>query len=519
MDDSVVRECATDAPEFVADGDSGGSGRSGWRSFFAYDESRLFTHYLPLTFLGLVVLCWLRAFVPLAIEQHRNYFSSDFDLGIFDQATWLLAHGRGFITVRGLPFLGHHLNLGLLLFVPAYWLGAGPEFLNVMVVVALAATVVPIVMICRHYRPQQSWLPLAISFAFLYSAIPQDMISETFHPEKIAIPFMFLAVWAAVTGRWRWFAAFVVLTLIWKEDLAFFTLMLGLGVAWKRDRKIGLVTAGASLAYLALATRVILPHFSGGGAFYADFLGPLGNTPTRVAGNLVRHPQMFADKYNQNDGTGYFVNMQRPWMFTSLLSPASLLLALPTYLINVLSSQGYTQDITRHYVTMPFVASAYSSIRGVASRTRPSIRGALALGIVFITVWSYQSGNGPWTSRYASGVWGLHHDAHAEVIDAALRQVPADASVTATYRIVPHLTHRPEVFSWPNPWMTTNWGINDQNPRDSDRVDYLVIDRAMVTDDPYKDLLRRIEESPCYSHVFDQSDIVVLKREATGCPV
>lgn len=44
--------------------------------------------------------------------------------------------------------------------------------------------------------------------------------------------------------------------------------------------------------------------------------------------------------------------------------------------------------------------------------------------------------------------------------------------------------------------MTANWGIKDHNPRDFDRVDYLVIDRAMVPDDPYKDLLRRIEKSP-----------------------
>ena len=136
-------------------------------------------------------------------------------------------------------------------------------------------------------------------------------------------------------------------------------------------------------------------------------------------------------------------------------------------------------------MTMPFVASAYSSMRGVASRPKPMIRGALALGIVFLTIWTYQGGNGPWTTRYGSGIWGLNHDAHAQVLDAALRQVPD----------------------------------KDQNPRDADRVDYLVIDRAMVTDDPYKDLLRRIEESPCYAHVFDQSDVVVLKRLATDCPV
>ena len=164
-----------DPPEPAVDRARPEPSRRAWRAFLTYDETRLFRHYLPLVFIALLVANWLKVFVPLAIDQHRNYFTSDFDLGIFDQATWLLAHGRGFITVRGLPFLGHHLNFGLLLFAPAYWLGAGPEFLNVMVVVALAASVIPIVMICRHYRQEQSWLPLAFSFAFLYSAIPQNL--------------------------------------------------------------------------------------------------------------------------------------------------------------------------------------------------------------------------------------------------------------------------------------------------------------------------------------------------------
>lgn len=61
-----------------------------------------------------------------------------------------------------------------------------------------------------------------------------------------------------------------------------------------------------------------------------------------------------------------------------------------------------------------------------------------------MTIWTYQRGDGPWTTRCGSGIWGLDHDAHAEVVDTALRQLPDQASVTATYRIVPHLTHRPE---------------------------------------------------------------------------
>src|SRR4051812_13512267 len=114
-------------------------------------------HLVPLALAAATVMFWLSEFVPLAIRQQRNHATFDYDLGIFDQTAWLLSRGQGFITLRGRPFLGHHLNWGLALFAPAYRLGAGPELLNIAALVALAACVVPIAAIAHRYRPATSW--------------------------------------------------------------------------------------------------------------------------------------------------------------------------------------------------------------------------------------------------------------------------------------------------------------------------------------------------------------------------
>jgi uncharacterized membrane protein len=482
-----------------------------------YDPSRIETHYIPLGILAVIVFWWVRIFIPLTVNQHRYYYTSDFDLGIFDQASWLLAHGRGFITVRGLEFLGHHLNFGLLLFAPAYWLGAGPEFLNVMAVLAIAASVIPITAICRHYRPAQSWMGLAFSFGFLFAAVPQWIIAESFHPEVMAIPFMFAALWAAIERRWRLYIVFLILVVIWKEDLSFFLIMLGLGVAWKRDRRIGLITSAVGIAYFVLATKFILPHFAGGDAFYSGFLGDLGNTPSDLIANAVLRPTKFTDKYNANNGTGYFLGLQQPWLYTSLLSPSALLIGFPSYFINIFSSEGYTQDLHRHYVTIPFVASAYAAIRGTASRSTKAIRASLAVGIVLMAVWTRQSGTGPWTNTYAGGLWALQPSTHTRVFDEAVAMVPSDASVAASYMIVPHLTRRPEIYTFPNPWITENWAISDNDPRSPDRVDWLVIDEGSSSGDKRVGaLVESLRSGPCWETKLDKDKVLVLHRTQSG---
>ena len=71
-------------------------------------------------------------FGRLGVQHHDNFGTWSYDMGIYDQGFWLVSRGgQSFMTVRGMDFWGHHLNLIVLAFVPFYWLGAGPSFLYV----------------------------------------------------------------------------------------------------------------------------------------------------------------------------------------------------------------------------------------------------------------------------------------------------------------------------------------------------------------------------------------------------
>jgi Predicted membrane protein (DUF2079) len=285
----------------------------------------------------------------------------------------------------------------------------------------------------------------------------------------------------------------------------------------RRSRKIGTLTVALAAVYFVIATKFVLPGFGGGETFYEDVLGPLGSTPTDVTSNLFRQPTLFTDKFKSNDGIGYATRLELPWQFTSLLSPSSLLLGLPTYLLNVSSSQGYTQDLHRRYVTMPFVASVFSSIRGLHSRSRATMRWSLAVGIVLITLWMHQAGAEPWSGRH-DAVWG-RRDQHADVLDEAVAMVPEDGSVSASDYIVPHLTRRPGVYSFLNPWISSNWGIHDKDPRSPEWVDWILVHRVFSAQPGVADLVARIKSSSCYEVYLDKDQVLLLHRVKHGCDV
>ena len=146
--------------------------------------------------LGVAILLWIAVFGVLVWRRHELYGTIDFDLGIHDQSIWQLSRGHWFTTVRGLPIFGHHATFGYFLLVPFYWLGAGPQFIDLLQVVVLALGAVPIYVLARD-RLRSPWAALVPGLVWLLQPSVQWFTWETFHPEVIAI----VAVLCAVPRR------------------------------------------------------------------------------------------------------------------------------------------------------------------------------------------------------------------------------------------------------------------------------------------------------------------------------
>jgi hypothetical protein len=95
-----------------------------------------------------------------------------------------------------------------------------------------------------------------------------------------------------------------------------------------------------------------------------------------------------------------------------------------------------------------------------------------------------------------------------------LQLVPDDASVTATYTLLPHLAHRQQIYDWPNPWVPAYWG-NDDRYRlpDPSAIQYIVLDRTQVGDAQKSLVAGLIAPDGPYEVLFDQDDVLVARRK------
>ena len=101
---------------------------------------------------------YIGMFGRLTWAQHDNFGTFGYDMGLYDQGIWLLSRFKDpFVTIRGLHFFQHHVNLITVLFVPAYWLGAGPHFLYLVETVWMALGAVPLYLLARDRLEAAGW--------------------------------------------------------------------------------------------------------------------------------------------------------------------------------------------------------------------------------------------------------------------------------------------------------------------------------------------------------------------------
>jgi uncharacterized membrane protein len=474
----------------------------------------------PQLTLGALVVVYVAVFGYLTVRQHARFATFGFDMGIHDQGIWLLSRfEEPFVTVRGLHYFGHHLNLITLLLVPAYWLGAGPTFLYLVETVALAAGAVPVYLLARDHLDGRPWLPLVPAGAYLLYPTVNWINWWHFHPEALAITPLLFAVWLGRRRQWRGFAVAVVIALSTKEDIALGVAMLGLVLAVAQRRaggwRQGAVTAAAGAGWYVVATQVVMPAFNDGAPpFYVqEFFPQFGDDAASVLWTIATDPAQTWRLLTDGQRLSYYGRLLAPTGGLALLGLPFLLIAGPQFGANALSALATTYDARFHYSVVPTVAMFAATTAGLGLLARWH-RWALTAGVVLLALsagWTHRQWSpSPLGHPFDSGVWAgpsPRHDALAHALDL----VPGDAGLATNYFLVPHATHRTHVYEWPNPWMPGNWGIANRDPDPTTNVDWLVLDLAV---DQEARLRVQLTGGPAaeFVPVYDDGTVLVAKR-------
>jgi uncharacterized membrane protein len=426
-------------------------------------------------FIALLAL-YVGWFSYLSWKLYYGYGYPPFDLSIFDQGLWLLTHFHApFVTVMGRDLFGDHTSFVLLLFAPFYRLFPEPQGLLALQVLAIAGAAIPIYVLAQKLIRNTTIATLLVAAFLLNPALEQGNMQQ-FHPEALQVLIISVAIYAAIESRGVLLAVMVVLALMVKEDAALLVVPLGLWVLWRRDRKWGLWIIAGAVAWAALALEVIIPSFLGQGSLYGGDI-PFGG----VSGffrTLFAHPGTMIS-YLRADGRPFYVwqmGFMTGWGF--VLSPEIALIGILVVAENVVSTLPYMHQILYQF-SMPLVPVLMLGTVWAVSRQRSNLRRYVITGItVTCALWSCVLwGLAPFSDNTAVSQWSPTSATVRSFTDLENR-IPTNAVVSAWYLFVPHLDHRTQIYLWPTPFDSQNYGLfhNDgARLAVSSKVQYLVL--------------------------------------------
>src|SRR5262249_28748920 len=155
-----------------------------------------------------------------------------------------------------------------------------------------------------------------------------------------------------------------------KEEIPFVIAGFGVWYAVSRRRWVeGGAIAGLGVAWAAVATTVVIPHFNHGQSsdFYTRY-SEVGGSPGGIVKTAFTHPRRPARAPSPARALPYALHLLWPPPFLPLLSPLVLVAALPELAINLLSAVTTQTSIHFHYTAgliAPLVIAAILGARRI----------------------------------------------------------------------------------------------------------------------------------------------------------
>ncbi|MEG3971141.1 DUF2079 domain-containing protein [Microcoleus sp. T2B6] len=290
--------------------------------------------------------------------RHALFQSTAFDLGIFDQAIYLISQNQTpFSSLMGIHILGDHAAV---IYYPLAWLykiSPDVHWLLLVQAVALSLGAWPTWSLARlaGLNQEQS---AAIALIYLLYPVVFNINLFDFHPEVIALPALLAAILAARLNKIVWFCTAIVLVLSCKAVLSLTVVAMGFWLFFcEKKQRYGAIALLLGAAWFLIASQKIIPFFSGSEVAGVGRYSYLGKSVLEIIINLILKPQLVLGKILSFDTFKYLFLLTLPVIW--LLLPFSgklrlqyltaLIPALPTLLINILSDLPFQRSLAYQY--------------------------------------------------------------------------------------------------------------------------------------------------------------------------
>lgn len=423
--------------------------------------------------------------------QQDAYLTHAEDLGIMDQALWNTVHGAplhqticnivgdsnclGDISRLAIHFEPIMFPISLL-----YLVAPSPKTLQLLQALVVATGAFPAYWIAS--RRLRSVLA-GVAFAALYLAYPelQAAVTYDFHAVTLSAAFLMFALYFMLSRNTVGLFIACLLALSTKEEMPVDIAMIGLCiVVFQKRWRVGGAIVVVSVLWLGMALAVMHAASPLGHSPTASRYAYLGASPGKAALYLLTHPvQIIRGHVLDSGGIYYLRSLFSPAAYLPFLSPLTLVIAAPAIGINILSSDPtmrsglyhYNADIVPVLIFSAIMSVAYLSdaagwlaekampvVRARVSATAAWARGvraqhvanaALAALVLIVLIFGAHEQLDHGYLPVSKGFAWPQETAHAELANAFLKLIPADASVSAQSDLVPHLSHRRFVYLYP----------------------------------------------------------------------
>jgi len=324
---------------------------------------------------------------------------------------------------------------------------------------------------------------VAIAALYLLYPVQQWAVVNDFHAVTFTAAFLFFTLYFMYTRRTVWLFVFAILAMACKEEIPVLVALFGLwSIVFQQRLRSGLALILLASAW-AIVGLFVVPHIFSptGHSLLTARYASLGNSPLGVAKTILLHPIYILKHYVlEHNHLFYLRVLLTPAGYLPLLAPWVLVLALPTIALNLFSSYPNMYSGLYQYSAEIVPVLVFSTVEAIvliiwvvqwciarirqrseraAPADNPPVRPgsanrwihatllAVLLGFVLVNVVRADYARSP--MPFAQGFHWPVRTAHTDLAQHFIDMIPPEAPVSAQSGLVPHISHRTNIYLFP----------------------------------------------------------------------
>ena len=393
----------------------------------------------------------------ITILRYKSYSNSTYDFGIFAQMyEYMKQTGKMTTTVERNTLLSHfgvHFTPIFYIGLPIYMIFPSAITVQVIQAIMVALPIIPIVLLCRHYK-LSNWITVAVTL--IYALYPATAGGTFYDIHENCFLTFFLLLTIYFVEKKKDIPAIICMLLVFlvKEDAAAYIMIVGAYFLFsRRDKKRGIIMIILSAIYFVVALSVVNSYGLGVlddrfANLYADPNGGLG----QVFKTIITNPAyVIAQMISNTDATGmdkiqYLLLMIVPMatmLFATGKKYSRYILMAPFLVFNVFTTYLYLHDVGFQYNFGVIALFMYLAIMNISEMDYKKARTVAGISVICTSIMFFG------TTYPRINYYGEKYStdkAKIEKINKGIEMVPRTASVAVSGFFMPHLSRNLDVY-------------------------------------------------------------------------